>query len=999
MIEQANSEVPHPRDAVVRERDWRLGRFPNLMPHRIQEVLLVSSAYDSFILEEDGLLTDLIYTEYVDLGLTHAPSITRVSTGEEALAALREHEFDLVITMLRLGDMDLQKFSESVRIIHPGLPVVLLISSEWELAQVTHRQEELGVDAVYVWHGDTKLFLAIIKALEDERNAEHDTRVGDVGVIILVEDSVRFRSSLLPLMYTQLVQQTRRVMAEGLNLMDKRMRMRARPKILVADTYEKGRAYYQRFRKQLFGVLSDVSFPRGGQQDPHAGIEFIREIKDDLPDVPTLLQSSDLANRELASSIGAFFLHKRSATLLEDLRNFMLGNFGFGDFVFRMPDGREVARAGDLQSMARVLHDVPLESIEFHAVRNHFSNWLRARTEFALARKMRPRRVSEFKGLEELRRFLVRGIGDALGRNRRGIVEDFSRQRFDAGSGFARIGGGSMGGKARGLAFVDALLAGQNLDAEFPGIRVGVPPSVVIGTDVFDQFLDENRLRHSALCTEDDAWLTGAFLTARLPTKVIENLRAFLAITRRPLAVRSSSLLEDSQFHPFAGVYDTHMLPNNHADERVRLTQLANAIKLVYASTFYMSSRRYLEATPHRIEEEKMAVVLQPIVGAQHGEFFYPNFSGVARSYNYYPFGAMKPEDGVASVALGLGKMVVDGGQALRFCPTYPQALPQLADVDTFLNQSQRSFYAIDVRHTQAMPNRNDDQCIVRLDLDDAEKHGTLNWLGSVWSPDNERFYDGILRPGVRVVTFSHILKSDVFPLAALLRRLLEIGRAGMNTPVEVEFAANLEADPREFAVLQIRPCGTCVGHENIELGQFDREELLSYSAHALGNGLIHGLTDVIYVRPEAFDATHTPEMAVEIGELNDRLMAEGRPYVLIGPGRWGSSHRTLGIPVTWEQISAARVIIETTLDDFIVEPSQGSHFFQNLTSFGIAYLSVNPHSDDGFVDWAWLARQPARHESEHLRHVRLSKSLEVRVDGEISHAAVLKHAPLLLDE
>lgn len=997
MIERAKKRISQPGDAASRGHDWRMGRFPNLMPQRIQEVLLVSSPYDSFILEEDGLLTEKIYSEYLDLGLTHSPNITRVSTGEEALAAIREGTYDLVITMLRLGDMDVPKFAGALRALRPQLPVVLLISSAWELARIAHLRAELNVDGLYVWHGDTKLFLAIIKVIEDRMNAEHDARVGDVGVIILVEDSIRFLSSLLPIIYSQLVQQTRAVMADGLNHMDKLLRMRARPKVLLAHSYEEGLELYHRFRKQLFGVISDVSFARNGAQDPRAGIDFIRRIKTDLQDLPALLQSSDLSNGELAGLIGARFLHKRSATLLEDVRNFMLDNFGFGDFVFRTPEGQEVARAGDLQTMARVLREVPLESIEYHAVRNHFSNWLRARTEFALARRLRPRRVSEFSDLEELRRFLIRGLSEAMGQNRRGLVEDFSRQRFDAGSGFARIGGGSMGGKARGLAFVDALLAGADLEEQFDGVRIRVPPSVVIGTDVFDEFLEANDLRLTALRSLSDARLRETFGAAALPVDVVEDLRAFIEIARGPIAVRSSSLLEDSAYHPFAGVYETLMLANNAADPEDRLRQLCEAIKRVYASTFSSAARRYLEATPYRIEEEKMAVILQPVVGARHGDCFYPNFAGVARSYNYYPFGAMRPEDGVASVALGLGKTVVDGGQALRFCPKHPHVLPQLADSEEFLNQSQRTFYAIDVGAGRAASHDPAEEYVVRLELEEAEAHGTLHLLGSTWSPDDQAFHDGIHRPGVRVVTFAHILKNEAFPLAGLLRQLLAMGRTGVNGPVEIEFAVNLERTPKELAVLQLRPCGACVEEEAIELGDLARDELLCYSPHALGNGVIPGLVDVVYVRPAHFDPAHTPQMAAEIAELNEELMRENRPYMLIGPGRWGSSHTWLGIPVAWGQISAARVIVETTLQDFVVEPSQGSHFFQNLTSFGIVYLAVNPFSDEGFIDWAWLDGQPARRESEFVRHVRVTQPMEVRVNGEISHAAVLKRAMHLL--
>jgi len=972
------------------QHDWRGGRFPRLMPHRIQQLLLVSSPYDAFILEEDGLSTEMLYSEYADLGLTHAPTITRVSTGEEALAAIDAGGYDLVITMLRLGDMDVRRFVQAVRARRQRLPVVLLVANEWELTRLA-RHRPPGIDGVFVWHGDTKVFLAIIKVLEDHINAEHDTRVGDVGVIILVEDSVRFRSSLLPIIYSQLVRQTRAVMADGLNHMDKLLRMAARPKVLVAETYEQGLDLYQRFRRHVFGVIADVAFPRGGQLDPQAGIAFLRQLKSDIPDLPALLQSSDPSNSKLAEQLGVSFLHKRSPTLLEDVRQFMLQNFGFGDFVFRLPDGREVARAADLRQMAQVLREVPAECIEYHGRRNHFSNWFRARTEFALARRVRPRRVSEFRDLEELRHYLVRAVTEALRQKRRGVVEDFSRQRFDAGCRFARIGGGSLGGKARGLAFINSMLARARLDEEFEGVRVQVPCTVVIGTDVFDEFLELNGLRRAALRSANDQELAAAFLAARLPEHIISDLRAFLDLVRDPLAVRSSSLLEDAQFHPFAGVYETHMLPNNHPDARQRLAQLCAAIRLVYASTFFAAPRRYLEATPHRIDEEKMAVILQPLVGAPHENYFYPDLAGVARSYNFYPFGPMHPEDGVAGVVLGLGRMVVEGGPAFRFCPAHPQIVPELADPEEFINRSQRFFYALDLATPDAQPAPGPDGCIVKLDLATAERHGTLDLLGSVWSPDNQALYDGVHRPGVRVVTLAHILKAEAFPLARLLQRLLKLGRQGLNAPVELEFAVNLQTSPRELAVLQIRPGGQPDEQASVELGEVGREAVLCFSPRALGHGSIVGLGDIVYVRPRQFDPASTPAIAEEIGRLNDQLLVANRPYVLIGPGRWGSSHHWLGIPVQWEQISAARVIVETTLDNFVVEASQGSHFFQNLTAFGVAYLTVQPQSQQGFVDWEWLEAQPAVYEGRFVRHVRPEKSLEVRINGTISQAAIFK--------
>ncbi|MFQ5807362.1 MAG: PEP/pyruvate-binding domain-containing protein, partial [Phycisphaerae bacterium] len=723
--------------------DWRLGRFPNLMTRRVEKILLVSSAYESFILEEDGLLSELIFSEYTDLGLSHAPHVTRVASGEEALAAIRNprgqdaratRPFDLVITMLRVGDMDIFQFSRAVREIAPELPVVLLIADELELSRLGDRRAELDVDGIYVWQGDAKLFLAIIKVIEDRWNAEHDTQIGGVGVIILVEDSLRYRSSLLPALYSELVKQTRSVMQDGLNRMHKLLRMRARPKILVAETYEEGIELYEHFKEYLFGLITDVGFPRNGEPDPGAGLAFIRHVKAEQPDVPALLQSSDPSNRKLAESVNSGFLHKRSSTLLQDLREFMLHNFGFGDFVFRLPDGHEVARATDLLSMKQVLPEVPGESLDYHAHRNHFSNWLRARTEFVLARRLRPRKRSEFPDSEALRRYLIGALEEALGRNRRGVVEDFSQRRFDISTRFARIGGGSLGGKARGLAFFDALLARHQIERAFEGVRVYVPRSIVIGTAAFEEFLDRNRLRRTALYNADDDWIRDAFRKAELSPLLIEDLRVLLSQAGYPIAVRSSSLLEDSGFHPFAGVYDTHMISNNHPDGEERLRQLCDAIKLVFASTFFNTARRYLEATPYRIEEQKMGVVLQQLVGSKHDHYFYPSFAGVVRSYNFYPFGQMKPEEGVASVVLGLGQLVMEGGEALRFCPAHPQVLPQLAYGKQFLDQSQRGFFAIELSDAERPTADAVSSSVVRLDLEEAERHGTLHPVGSVWS-------------------------------------------------------------------------------------------------------------------------------------------------------------------------------------------------------------------------------------------------------------------------
>ncbi|MCP4591075.1 MAG: histidine kinase, partial [bacterium] len=781
--------------------------FHRLLPRRVQDMLLVCSLYESFILEEDGLVADLISSEFVELNLSHAPRVSRASTGHEALELISEREFDLVITMTRLGGWDVRTFAEEVKRIRPNVPVIVLAEEPRELARYTAQTEHRGaIDQFFVWRGDAKILLAIIKYVEDELNAEHDTRVGNVRVVILVENSVRFYSAYLPLIYTELMKQTQMLMSESLNCVQKLLRMRARPKILLAETFEDAWELYSKYKDYLLGVISDVRFPRGDGLDPEAGFEFIRRVRTDAPLMPVLLQSSDATNQARATELGACFLHKRSHTLLHDLRSFIVANLGFGDFVFRLSDGSEVARASDLRDLVNILPRVPEESVLFHAGSNHFSNWLMARSEFELAARIRPRTVTEFGSVGELRDYLVATLREFDERSQAGIISDFSRRRFSAAKTFTRIGGGSIGGKARGLAFVNALMKQHDLRSLFPGVRIAVPNSAAIGTAVFDAFLEENRLLDIVAADPGDEEIYQAFISAKLPAGVHGDLAAFLSSVRYPLAVRSSSLLEDSLGQPFAGVYSTHMLPNNHFNLGFRLDQLCDAIKLVYASTFTRSARRYLEVTGHRAEEEKMGVILQEIVGAQYEDCFYPTFSGVVRSYNYYPFGKLQPSDGIACVALGLGEMVVEGGEFLMFAPPHPHVLPQFATTNDLLTNSQRQFYALDMGHPERYPTPDADANILTLGLDVAERHGTLASVGSVYSPENDAVYDGVTRSGPRLVTFAHVLKSDVFPLANILQVLLEIGRRGMACPIEIEFAVNMKAKPMEFGFLQIRP-------------------------------------------------------------------------------------------------------------------------------------------------------------------------------------------------
>jgi CheY-like chemotaxis protein len=974
-----------------RDLEFDFGGFHNLMPNRIHNVLLVSSLYESFILEEDGLISEMITSEFVDMKLSHAPRVARVSTGEQALSFIRHAPVDLVITMTRLGNLNVSELAQSIKEINPKLPVVVLADNARELVRNTGLRDRSCIDRVFVWHGDAKILLTIVKLIEDQLNVAHDARVGDVRVIILVENSVRFYSTYLPLFYTELLKLTQSLMAEGINLMQRLLRMRARPKILLAETFEEAWQLYSKYSENVLGVITDIRFKRDGRLDSEAGLEFTRLIKEKSPDTPVLLQSSDGAHAESAQHLHAGFVNKKSPTLLEDLRNFLLGSLGFGDFVFALPDGTVIGRAYDLRSFEGMVKKTPDESLAFHALHNHFSNWFMARTEFELASRIRPKKVTDFATTDEMRQYLLGTIAEFRERSQSGVISDFSARIFDATSSFARIGGGSMGGKGRGLAFINALVRRYNLNQRFDNVHIVVPTSATLGTDVFDTFMDKNKLRSLAAKGVGNEEIARAFLTAKIPKATHKKLSAFLEQARYPLAVRSSSLLEDSQDEPFAGVYTTHMIPNNHPDLKIRREQLCDAIKLVYASMFFREALHYLEATSHHAQEEKMGVILQEIVGSQHGTRFYPTFSGVARSYNYYPTAKMTPEDGVAYAALGLGKIVVEGGGGLMFSPAHPKVLPQFATIKDLLENSQRHFYAVDTGRPEVYPTPDANANIAEFGLDVAEEDGTLAPIGSVYSPDNDAVYDGLSRPGTRLVTFAHVLKSNMFPLAEILQTLLDIGRDGMGCPVEIEYAVDMASDPMIFGLLQIRPSVSDEECPEIKLGHVDRDQTLCMSDQVLGNGRICGMYDVVYVKPDAFDSAHTTEIANDIALINEVIRKAGRRCVLIGPGRWGSADRWLGIPVTWDQISSAQLIVEATLEDFVVTPSQGTHFFQNLTSLRVGYFTVNSVAGQGYIDWDWLAAQPAVSENRFLRHVHLDEPVDAMLDGKTRRGLILK--------
>jgi CheY-like chemotaxis protein len=972
----------------------RLHGFQDLARYRVHDILLVSSLYDAFILAEDGQISEGVLGGFLNFDTHDAPRLRHATTGREALELARtEGHFDLVIASTRVGDMSVVELARQLSAPH-WVPVVALAYDARDLADVSDVHNAPNFDRAFLWQGDVGILPAIVKYIEDRMNVAVDTGEMGVQAIILIEDSVRFYSSFLPVIYAELMRHSQSLVPEGINLSHKLMRLQARPKILLCTTFEEAWTYFETYQSSILGVIADIEFPKDGLLSAEAGVEFARRVREHQPDVPIMLQSSVAANESLAESVGASFLLKDSATLLHQLQRFMIDNFGFGDFVFRMPDGTVVGQAHDLRSLEEQLHTVPADSLAYHGARNHFSKWLKARTEFALAHRLRPRKLSDFRGPEALRTELIGSIHEYRRRRSRGLVADFDPGSFDPTVSFSRIGKGSLGGKGRGLAFISVLLDEYGVEARFPGVQIGVPPAIVLCTDVFDRVLDDNGLRGAVLDSNDDARTLEQLLAAEFPADVLGDLVAFLDVARYPLAVRSSSLLEDSANQPFAGIYETCMVQNSDPDPRVRLARLREAICRVYASTFSQRAKSYLKTSPYRLEEEKMAVVIQKVAGVTRGGRHYPDLAGVAGSRNFYPVAPLKPDDGIAAIALGLGETIVGGETGFRFSPKYPRHVMQFSSVADVLRNSQRTFYALAMGDAARAAGRGHEFTLQQYGLDAAEADGALAAVGSTYSPENDAVFDGISRPGVRLVSFAPILKHEVFPLAEILRLLLEIGEQGTGGPVEIEFAANVavpRGQPAEFAVLQIRPLALARELADLDLGRDDAASFVCHSNAVLGHGRIDDLRDVVVVDSHRFGANRSQEIATEIGRLNAELNATGVPYLLIAVGRIGSSEPTLGLPVTWNQIDGARVIVEAGFRDFKVTPSQGSHFFQHLMTLRIGYFTVNPEAGEGFVDWDWLAAQAALSERAGVRHLRFTSPLTVKMNGKDHRGVIVK--------
>lgn len=971
--------------------------FANLMTHRIYNVLLYASKYDAFVLEEDGRIDELIFNEYTSLNLRYPPRFTLVSNEEQANALLHERTFELIISMPSGDSINPFQWAKSVKQRFPEIPIVVLTPFSKSVSKRIANEDLSAIDYVFSWLGNSDLLLAIIKLIEDKMNVEEDVDSVGVQVILFVEDAIHFYSSIVPHLYKFVFKQSRSFMTEALNEHEQMLRMRGRPKILLARTYEEGLAIYEKFKNNMLGVITDVSYPQNGEKNKLAGINLCTEIRKQDKHIPLIIESAEEVNHAHADSLSAAFLNKNSKTLLIDLREKITDNFGFGDFVFINPlTNEEEARVENLKGLQEIIFKISDESLYFHVSRNNISRWLYSRAMFPLAEFLKNINVDNFAAsdLAKVRQIIFDAIVHYRKVKNRGVVAVFQRDRFDQYSNFARIGEGSLGGKGRGLAFIDAMIK-RNVSLEnFENTQITIPKTVVLCTDNFSEIMELNQLYPIALSELSDDEILKHFLKARLPKRLIADLHAFLKAINSPIAVRSSSLLEDSHYQPFAGIYSTYMVPYNAESKTQMLEMVTEAIKAVYASVFYHDSKAYMTATKNVIDEEKMAIVLQEICGNAHENRFYPSFSGVARSLNYYPIGAEKSEDGIANIALGLGKYIMDGGTSLRFSPAYPNNILQTSTLEFALRETQTYFNALDLNQMLFVPQVDDGFNLLKIRVSDAEKDGTLRYIASTFNPQDQVINDSIYEGGRKIITFANILKHNVFPLAETLKEVLHIAQAEMGRPIEIEFAVNLDYSPLKqhiFYLLQIRPIVDNKEMVNEDIGAIPEENAIITCKSALGHGITNDIYDLIYVKQEAFNAAKNQLIVTELERINRELISQNRHYILVGPGRWGSADSWLGIPVKWSNISNARLIVECGLSNYRVDPSQGTHFFQNLTSFGVAYFTINPFQQDGSFDTEFLNAQPALYESEYLRHVRFDKPMIMKVDGRKNKGVVMK--------
>ncbi|GFK96096.1 hypothetical protein NNJEOMEG_03970 [Fundidesulfovibrio magnetotacticus] len=972
--------------------------FLELMANKVNEILLVSSSYDAFIIEEDVTLASRIVSEYSGLSLSQPPRVTRTSSALHALDLLAGKKFDLVITMPHLEDMDAARFGERVKRLHPALPVYLLAHGLRSLRTADENADLPGIDKVFIWSGNADLLLSIIKSTEDVLNVQHDTRRAHVCVLILVEDSPLYYSRLLPVFYKQIVRQIQNVLECGVNEEERLLIMRTRPKILLARTFEEAASLYETYRENLLGVISDTRFPKDGRLHREAGVELLSRVRREMPHLPLLLMSSESSNGHKARGIPAAFLDKNSPGLVEEVQDFFLERLGFGEFVFRTPDGAVAGRADRLRTLEEQLAVIPEESLLLHIDKKDLANWVMMRSEIPLATAIRALRPELFQNVRELRGYLIGLIHFVRKWRQKGVVAGFNRKDFKQDLlSIAKIGSGSLGGKARGLAFMSSVL-GENgaLVERFPECSVEVPQTVVLATDVFEEFLALNGLRRLAGDGFSDAEVAEAFRKGKMPPAIVKDLGKFLEEVGYPLAVRSSSLLEDAQFQPYAGLYDTVMLPNDHPDADERLGQLLDAIKQVYASTWFQSPKAFARSTAGHAQDEAMAVAVQQIAGERHGDHFYPSIAGVAQSHNYYPVSRMRPGDGIAHMVIGFGKPVVEGGVSFRFSPRHPKILPQYASVADMLANTQREFLSLRLGGAERAANPGEDVRLERRNIHDALGDYPVMACTSAYDPADNRIRDSFEASGPRVAMFSRVVQHGLPPLPELLSSLLELFRKKAGCEVELEFAVNLRREnPRgcAFYLLQVRPMAIDTDRFDAEITPEERAGAFLCSRLALGSGRRDDIRDIVFVKPEAFDPADTASIAEEIGAVNAALSAERRPYLLIGPGRWGTSDRWLGIPVQWRHISGVGAIVECRNALIKADPSQGTHFFQNITSLGIPYVTVSDGTEDR-LDWRRIESLPVLGEGRRLKHVHARQGVTIKIDSRRSACVMTLGTP-----
>ena len=966
--------------------------FMNLMTRRIFNVLIVANPYDAFMLEDDGRIDEKIFNEYTELGMRYPPTFTQVSTTEEASEVLASTSIDLVICMPGNADNDAFDVARGIKAKFPDIPCVVLTPFSHGITRRMENEDLSIFDYVFCWLGNTNLIMSIIKLIEDKMNIEHDIAEAGVQMILLVEDSIRFYSSLLPMLYGYILAQSQHFSTEALNPHSAALRMRGRPKVVLARTYEEAMELYDRYADNTLGVISDCRFPKGGEKDSEAGLKLLRAIRGRNEYVPLILQSSESENRAKAEAEHFHFIDKNSKAMSIDLRDIMEEHMGFGDFIFRDPKThKEVMRVRTLKELQDNIFKIPYDSMLYHISRNHMSRWLCARAIFPVSEFLKNITWHKLQDVDLHRKIIFDAIVQYRHMKNIGVVAVFDRGKFDRYAHFARIGDGSLGGKGRGLAFLDSIIKKHPEFNEREGVSVSIPKTVVLCTDVFDQFMESNKLYKIALSDASDEEILKHFLRAQLPDKYIADFFTFFEATDRPIAIRSSSLLEDSHYQPFAGIYSTYMIPN--LDDKYQMLQmLAAAIKSVYASVYYKDSKAYMTATSNVIDQEKMAVILQEVVGKQYGDKYYPNISGVLRSINYYPIGDETSEEGIASLALGLGKYIVDGGQTLRVSPYHPNQVLQTSEMEIALKQTQTQFYALDMKDVGGDFKVDDGFNILKLKVKDADKDGALNYIASTYDPYDQVIRDGIYEGGRKIISFCGVMQQGVFPLPELLQMSMKYGQEGMRRPVEIEFACNINADRTgEFYLLQMRPIVDSKQVLDEDLAAIGDDACLLRSHNSLGHGISEDVTDVVYVKTDDnFTASNNPRIADEVERINRKFVAEGRNYVLVGPGRWGSSDYWLGIPVKWPHISAARVIVEAGLPNYRVDPSQGTHFFQNLTSFGVGYFTVNTYKGEGVFQKDILDAMPAVDETQYVRHVRFDRPLKIMMDGMKQEGVVL---------